>query len=262
MNAPERLLEPEAGGPMRSRTATRYEDRCWRALRDAAAAPYRTAGHFAWHFARGKLGWDPVFRSLLERGDIAPGSRVVDIGCGQGLLASLLAAAARCQAEGHWPRGWAAAPDGTRYTGIELMARDVERARRALAGLPSAPAFVHADMTQAELPACDAVVILDVLHYVDHAAQQALLQRVHAALVDGGRLLLRIGDQRARSGFIASQWTDRIVTAVRGHRVPPTFCRALDDWCGLLRQVGFSSVHSVPMHQGTPFANVLLVAGR
>ena len=117
-------------------------------------------------------------------------------------------------------------------------------------------------MTQAELPACDVVVILDVLHYVDHAAQQALLQRVHAALADGGRLLLRIGDQRARSGFVASQWTDRIVTAVRGHRVPPTFCRPLDDWVELLQKLGFVSVHSVPMHRGTPFANVLLVAER
>ena len=41
---------------------------------------------------------DPVFRHLLERGLIAPGARVVDIGCGQGLLASLLGAAAAMQA--------------------------------------------------------------------------------------------------------------------------------------------------------------------
>ena len=35
---------------------------------------------------------------------------------------------------------------------------------------------------EAELPDCDVVVILDVLHYVDHAAQDALLQRVRSAL--------------------------------------------------------------------------------
>ena len=44
----------------------------WQTLRDMASAPYRSAGRFAWHFARGKLGMDPVFRHLLSRGLIAP----------------------------------------------------------------------------------------------------------------------------------------------------------------------------------------------
>jgi hypothetical protein len=62
----------------------------------AACAPYRRSGRFAWHFARGKLGRDPVFRGMLERGDLPASARVVDIGCGQGLLASLLQACMRC----------------------------------------------------------------------------------------------------------------------------------------------------------------------
>jgi 2-polyprenyl-3-methyl-5-hydroxy-6-metoxy-1,4-benzoquinol methylase len=62
----------------------------WRALVEAASAPYRAADRFAWRFARRKLGGDPVFRHVLERGLIKPDSRLLDIGCGQGLLASLL----------------------------------------------------------------------------------------------------------------------------------------------------------------------------
>ena len=34
-------------------------DAAWRALLDDATAPYRQAGGYAWHFARGKLGRDP-----------------------------------------------------------------------------------------------------------------------------------------------------------------------------------------------------------
>ena len=34
----------------------------WASLVDVASAPYRRAGRFAWHFARGKLNLDPVFR--------------------------------------------------------------------------------------------------------------------------------------------------------------------------------------------------------
>jgi hypothetical protein len=46
---------------------------------------------------------------------------------------------------------------------------------------------------------------------------------------------------------------------VRGHRVPPTFGRPLAEWTALLHRLGFG-VEAVPMSQGTPFANVLLVA--
>ncbi|GAP37297.1 class I SAM-dependent methyltransferase [Piscinibacter sakaiensis] len=250
-----------AGGPATAAAAAVDPDAAWAALHAAACAPYRPAGRFAWHFARGKLGRDPVFRGLLARGDLPARARIVDIGCGQGLLASLLAAVDAAAAAGRWPAAWPPAPVGARVHGIELMARDVARARAALGALPEPPQFVCADMREAPLPRCDAVVILDVLHYVDHAAQAALLRRVHAALVPGGRLLLRVGDQDARRGFAVSQWVDRVVTAVRGHRVPPTWGRPLRDWTALLEGLGFR-VAAVPMSAGTPFANVLLVADR
>ena len=231
----------------------------WRTLHAAACEPYRSAGRFAWHFARGKLGRDPVFRAMLERGDLPANARVIDIGCGQGLLASLLASIDTQAGTGAWPAGWPAAPVGARYHGIELMARDVARAESALAQLVPRPTFVCADMCQAALPAGDVVVILDVLHYVDHAAQDALLARVRDALAPRGRLLLRVGDADSRRGFATSQWVDRIVTWTRGHRVPPTYGRPLAAWTASLQRLGFT-VQPVPMSQGTPFANVLLRA--
>jgi SAM-dependent methyltransferase len=232
---------------------------CWAALVDAASAPYRPAGRFAWHFARGKLGHDPVFRGLLERGDLGGRERVVDIGCGQGLLASLLQSCNDLQAGGGWPTAWPMAPRAVAYTGIELMQSDVDRAEHALRGIALAPRFVCADMRQSALPACDLVVILDVLHYVDHAAQQAVLGAVRDALAPAGRLLLRVGDVASRRGFAISQWVDRTVTFVRGHRVAPTWGRTVAEWSALLAELGFA-VQAVPMSAGTPFANVLLVA--
>ena len=110
-------------------------------------------------------------------------------------------------------------------------------------------------------PACDTVVILDVLHYVTHAEQDAVLKRVRDALAPGGRLLLRVGDAGARRGFAISQWVDRMVTRVRGHAVAPVYGRTLAEWIAQLRQLGLQ-VEPRPMSQGTPFANVLLVAQR
>lgn len=264
-------------------------DAAWRAVHQAACAPYRQAGRFAWHWARGKLGRDPVFRGMLQRGDLPAQARVVDIGCGQGLVASLLHACDQLQQQGRWPADWPVRAGARAYTGIELMTRDVQRGQAALARLHGAafvPQLICADMRQAPLPCCDVVVILDVLHYVDHAAQAELLQRVRTALLPNlqpnqqpssqpnvqnpaassdaptprpGRLLLRVGDAASTRGFAVSQWVDRVVTGVRGHRVPPTWGRTLVQWQGLLQDLGFV-VRSVPQSQGTPFANVLLIA--
>jgi len=236
-------------------------DAAWRRLHERATEPYRKAGNFAWHFARGKLGRDPVFRGLVERGLIGEArGRVVDIGCGQGLFASLLSALSAMQAQpGVWPALWPATPKAACYTGIELMPKDVARAEASVGHLQPTPRFVCADMCKAELPPSDLVVILDVLHYVDLVAQEGVLRRVRDALQPGGRLLLRVGDAASRRGFAMSQWVDRTVTRIRGHRVSPTWGRTLKDWMALLERLGFS-VQSIPMSEGTPFANVLLVA--
>ena len=228
----------------------------WPAVLDAASEPYRSAGRFAWGFARGKLGRDPVFRHLLRTGLIAPNARVLDIGCGQGLLASLLRESAALAAAGRWPSDWAAPPSGARVIGIELMQRDVDRARAALG---TAAEFVCGDMRTTPFPPVDTVVILDVLHYITVPEQDAVLERVRAALGRGGTLLLRVGDAASTRGFRISQWVDAVVTFVRGHRVVPQFGRPLSAWIAQLESLGFS-VSPAPMSEGTPFANVLLVA--
>ncbi len=239
-------------------TAIKPNDRDWKALVRAAAEPYRAAGLFSHGFARGKLGVDPVFRHIIGHGLIAPRARVLDIGCGQGLLAGLLRAAAAQASRGEWPRSWAAAPEGTRITGIELMAKDVARARAAL-GATAQAEFIHGDMRRTPFRKADVVVILDVLHYIDIAEQDAVLDRVRSALPAGGRLLLRIGDDSPNARFHASQIVDRLVTFIRGHRRVPTFTRPLAAWINRIEALGFT-VQAQPMSQGTPFANVLLTA--
>ena len=238
-------------------------DRAWPALHEAACAHYRQSGRWAFNWAMGKLRHDPVFRGLLERGDIPAQVRMIDIGCGQGLMASLLQACADLQRAGQWPQAWAARSSARSYLGIELMAKDVARAQASLATLPLAPRLVCADMRESSLPGCDLVLILDVLHYVDHDAQRDLLRRVRDSLMQAqgmrGRLLLRVGDASQRRGYAISQWVDRIVTMARGHRAAPTWGRPLQEWTQLLQDLGFE-VRAVPQSQGTPFANVLLVA--
>lgn len=215
------------------------------ALLDAATAPYRQAGRFAYHFARGKLGGDPAFGIILASDWIRPGMRVLDLGCGQGLLASLLDEAGRdCEVHG-----------------IELMPADVRRAEQALASTIARgrASFACDDIRHADFGRAQVAVILDVLHYIDLADQQAVLERLRDALAPDGLLLLRIGDADGGLPFRISNWVDRTVTFVRGHRLGTLYCRPLSGWVASLVALGFT-VRPVPASQGTPFANVLLEA--
>src|ERR1700744_4538263 len=224
-------------------------------LVDRASEPYRSAGLFAYKFDRGKLRRDPVFRSLLERCLLRGRGRILDLGCGQGLLAAWLKAAQLSYQTGSWPHRWAAAPHPGSTRGIELMDRDVERARRALG--PQCD-ISQGDIRQAEFGVTDAVVILDVLHYITRDEQIQVLKRGRAALPAKGLLLLRIGDAGAGLRFRYSQWVDRLVMRCRGHTRVDMHCRSSDQWGAVVVGCGFE-VEQTPMSEGTGFADVLLI---
>ena len=228
-------------------------------LFDTAVEPYRQAGKFATHFARGKLTGDPVFREILARGLIAPNTHVLDIGCGQGLLSAWLLAAERMAKNPGWPSGWKAAPYAVTGKGIELMPADVVRAEKALFAHLDRFKFEVGDMCSTPFEIAETVVILDVLHYVPYAAQEDVLQRVLDALTPQGLLILRVGNAAGGLGFKVSNWVDHVVTLARGHSLSRLYCKPLVDWISQLERLGFQ-VEAKPMSQGTPFANVLLLA--
>lgn len=227
-----------------------------RTLLARATQPYRSAGHFAWRFAKGKLKGDPAFFGLLEHGLIPDASRLLDLGCGQGLLASWLLEARTLYESGTWPAHWPAAPKVDNIWGLELMPKDVQRARAALGERAQ---FTQGDIRSAELGQADVAIILDVLHYIDYDAQEDVLRRVRAALPTGGTFITRIGDAAGGLPFYFSNWVDHVVFLLRGHRSYKVYCRTLNEWQEVLRRNGFE-VAPLPMHKGTPFKSVMLIA--
>ncbi len=221
-----------------------------------ATMPYRSAGLFAWHFAKGKLKGDPAFFGLLEHGLIPNAERLIDLGCGQGLLASWLLEARALFESGNWPAHWPAAPKVENIWGLELMPKDVARARTALS---DRALFVQGDICTTDFGKADVAIILDVLHYISYEAQEDVLRRIRTALPLGGTFITRIGDAAGGLPFHFSNWVDRTVFFLRGHSTGRIYCRTLNEWLEVLKRNGFK-VEPLSMHRGTPFCNVMLIA--
>jgi SAM-dependent methyltransferase len=225
-------------------------------LLHAARARYRPVGRFSYHFAGGKLATDPAYRAILALGLLKDRRQLLDLGCGLGLLAALLRAAERCSQDGGWPRDWPAPPRGLAIRGIELLPRTAVRAQRALG---QGAEILQGDIRDCELGDADAVVLLDVLHYIDHGAQQALLERVRATLPPGGVLLLRVGDAAGGLRFRIGHWCDGAVMLARGLGLMRQHCRSLSEWRALLAACGFDC-QALSISDRTPFSNTLMLA--
>ena len=135
------------------------------------------------HLLRRKLQhWRPYicpFEKLVEYAK--DGSRVLDIGCGGGLLLSLLAGLGR-RFEG---------------VGFDVSAEAIHTATRMAARAATISPKARLSFEQldfdAEWPAgtFDVVFLIDVLHHVAPAAQRAFLERVISKVRPGGILVYK-----------------------------------------------------------------------
>ena len=227
-----------------------------RPLIEAATRPYIEAGRYAWHFARGKLRHDPVYFSLLRRGLLPDRGSLLDLGCGQGVLLSLLKAAKEQYQAGSWPRDWPPPPLNLGLRGIELSAGQVQAARHALGDSVQVD---QRDLRDFDFPPCSVIVMLDVLLYLGEAEQGRVIEKAAGALEPGGLLLLREADAGAGVAFQVTKWSERIAGALRGEFGQRLHYRSAVQWIAELVGRGFA-VSAEPMSEGTPFANVLFVA--
>lgn len=213
---------------------------------ERAVARYASAGRFDFHFVKGKLAGDPLYRGIAESGALPTQGRLVDVGCGRGILLALLAEARAVS--GH----------RLELHGIEPREAAASVARAALRGDAT---IVHAGAEDAPLPACSVVTILDVLHYLGEAEQDRLIDRAAQALEPGGVLILREADAAAGWPFVAVRVGERFAAIARGDLSQRFHWRSATAWRLRLERAGLE-VSVRPMGAGTPFANLLFEGRR
>jgi uncharacterized protein (DUF2062 family)/SAM-dependent methyltransferase len=223
-------------------------------LWESASDPYLPFSIMAWEFARGKLRGDPLYRTTITSGFSRDGGTLVDVGCGQGLMLSVLVQAQRHWAEGTWPAGSPRPPRFDRLVGIELRPRIARLARQALG-----PAVeVQSSDARENLPAAaDAVLFFDILHLVPPLDQEQLIARAVAALAPGGTILIREADPSGGWRFSMVRFGNRLKSIVVGRWRQSFHFRTSGEWASLLTREGLD-VSVQPLAEGTPFANVLV----
>jgi len=216
----------------------------WPELVRAVAARY--PGRVDRGFVSGKLRHDPIYAALGTEPDLSAARSVVDLGCGRGILLALLAEQAR--------RSGAT----VELRGIEARASHAAVARHALG---EDARIETADLRTAEVPTADAVLLIDVLHYLPRETHAGLLGRIARALTPSGVLFVREIDRDAGVRAWLARTAEHAMSALRGEPARVFAFRGAGEWGRVLAAAGFG-VEERPIGEGTPFANVLLVGYR
>jgi uncharacterized protein (DUF2062 family) len=208
---------------------------------DRVAERYAKGRRSAFYYARGKMLGDPVVRRVFELAMSEPFGEVTDVGSGRGQLAMLLL-------ETH---------GATKVTGFDWDAAKVRDAERAAEGLDAS--FEACDMRTYPIAPCDTALLVDVLHYLTSEEQDALLVRVARAAKK--RILVRdLDPDRGLRSFL-TRAQEGVTTALRYNRGARVLVRPIACITRVLEAEGFE-VEVEPCWEGTPFANVLVIATR
>lgn len=204
---------------------------------ERTVARYADAPRGDRYYVASKLYTDPVVEQLGALD--GPLGRVVDAACGRGQLGLCLLELGRVQT----------------LCGFDVDPRKVRVARSA-AG--EAARYEVADLCDVSLPATDTLLLIDVLHYLEPARQDELLERAAGALSPGGRLLVRELDAgrgwRALPGMLA----ERVARGTGYNRGTTLAFRPLAEIVTRLEELGLQC----RVERAGSLSNALIVARR
>ena len=197
-------------------------------------------------FVRGRLATAPL-EALAAR---AEGARLLDVGCGHGVLVALLAVGS----------------PGRHVVGIDPDERKIEWARASVGRLANVELRACTIETLAAERAgeFDTVLVADVLYLLAAAAWRPFLAAAHELLRRGGRLVLKEaeddGSWRVRKALFQEQLMVRMLRRTHSSGAVGFAPRATLE--AAVRAAGFAIEEVVPLARGYSTPHLMIVARR
>jgi short-subunit dehydrogenase len=160
---------------------------------------------------------------------------VLDLGCGEGMLTNLLAAAL----------------PGSTFYGVDRDAKRIELAGKTASANAS---FQTGDILDADFSGAHAAIFNDVLHHHPHELQIRLLEKARDFLTDDGVLILKEVDR--------NDWADVKWTSFWDNRLYPEDTlnfRVPSDWVKTVEDLGFSHLYTFKVRHPWPASRTVMV---
>lgn len=188
-------------------------------------------------FAKWKF-WEEPYEELEKL--IPRKAKIVDIGCGEGILANFLALTSKDR---------------------EVIGFEIDKKRIAIADrkIPNTK-FKPGDATKLTIPDTDVIIFFHVLHHLNSYKQQdEVLKKCYKRLKAGGKLFIaEVEIEPSPKYWICWLFDHFFVPWVfEGRFYTPAYFRSSRDWKKFLNEVGFEC-KIIPASNGRPFSNVIL----
>jgi 2-polyprenyl-3-methyl-5-hydroxy-6-metoxy-1,4-benzoquinol methylase len=163
-------------------------------------------------------------------------ARVLDAGCGYGLLANLIAL--------HSEQRYVIGVDSSEKR-ISLASRSIKNRKNIN--------FLKKNLADVDFTTYDVIAFSDVLHHLSFDNQDSLLSKIYTQMKVGGLLLIKEIDTKPAWKYLVSFILDTILN------LGQSICyRSQRQWEAALLGMGFS-VSIIPLHKDTFLSSILYV---
>jgi len=162
--------------------------------------------------------------------------RVIDIGCGYGLLANFLTLKSNRRD----------------VTGVDLSGKRIDIAQKTTDNRNKIR-FKLVNVLDLQLGKYRAMVMSDFLHHIDYKTQEELLVRCYQKIPPGGLLIIEEVDNKPLCKYWFNTIVDRMLNIGEG-----IFFRNQREFQELLERIGFK-VSIKKAHKGLPLSDILYI---
>ncbi|MDQ1317562.1 MAG: hypothetical protein QG588_1214 [Candidatus Poribacteria bacterium] len=170
---------------------------------------------------------------------------ILDLGCGYGVFSHLVSAAC---------------PDRM-VVGIDMASHRIEVAKKS--SIPEKNIRFYAeDIRKAQIPQCDAIIMIDVLYMLPYHEQEQMLIRCYERLHNGGILVIKDNAQSPRWKYAYMYIEEMIKTRLKIYgkeSKKSLLCHwDIEEFLMLLSKIGFNA-SMIPLNSYLPYPGVFYI---